>query len=414
MKSFDHRMMRWLLLPLLALLLNACSDDSEEANKQYANFTVQSGSPGYEDNELAPAATRAGDEPTAPVPVSWAPNTEQVKYYDYSDLNKVFEDQKNLVNKNIGVFFTKDTPFDDGKYYQEGTFFYRESKNEWNLTMDVSLGAYYLYGFIPREDVASASIAPNPTYSDGAVLTLHGMNTVTPSDVCVIIGAKEGTAENTVTGLQAGSFLTNVASTVEGEGGGENHIFLLFDHLYSALRFKFKVDEEYAALRTIRVRKLELIAYSDDSGGGVRAKYNATITLKKQDENASPIIGEVTFTPDNESSWVSPVPLFEGEVALSTTAPNEFMGCFVPGVNTYFKLRSTYDVYDTNTTINPKGNLIRQNCKAENTIDLRKWFGNVTTRRGHSFSLTMTVQPTYLYMLSDPDLDNPTVTIATE
>ena len=29
--------------------------------------------------------------------------------------------------------------------------------------------------------------------------------------------------------------------------------------------------------------------------------------------------------------------------------------------------------------------------------------------RGHCYSITMTVQPTYLYMLSEPDMDNPTV-----
>ena len=60
----------------------------------------------------------------------------------------------------------------------------------------------------------------------------------------------------------------------------------------------------------------------------------------------------------------------------------------------------------------PVGNLIRKDCQAENTIDLRKWFGNdLMTTRGHSYSLTITVLPTYLYVLSDPDLDNPTLTI---
>jgi hypothetical protein len=75
-------------------------------------------------------------------------------------------------------------------------------------------------------------------------------------------------------------------------------------------------------------------------------------------------------------------------------------------MNTYFKLRSTYDVFDK------QENLIRQGCHAENTIDLRQHFGNeINTMRGNRYSLTLTVQPTYLYMLSEPDLDDPTVTL---
>jgi hypothetical protein len=89
------------------------------------------------------------------------------------------------------------------------------------------------------------------------------------------------------------------------------------------------------------------------------------------------------------------------------------LGCFVPGDYHHFKLRSTYDVYDNNKTVeHPDGNLIRQGCQAENSFDLTKKFGNeLQVTRGHSYSYTITVQPTYLYMLSEPDMDNPTLII---
>jgi hypothetical protein len=196
-------------------------------------------------------------------------------------------------------------------------------------------------------------------------------------------------------------------------------VFLLFDHLYAALRFNFKVDDVYDALRTIKLRKLELVAYADDSGGGVWAKFNATVTLRQNTLGNSPIVGSVLYTADESSAYVAPVPLYEwdgtpntatdldNEVILNPDTPTQFMGCFVPGMNTYFKLRSTYDVYDK------QENLIRQNCQAENTIDLRQLFSNdLTTMRGHCYSITMTVQPTYLYMLSEPDMDNPTVRVS--
>ena len=61
------------------------------------------------------------------------------------------------------------------------------------MNMDIeNTGTYYLYGYIPKEDAEGVTISPNDTYHNGAVLTINGLNAVTPSDVCVIIGAKNG------------------------------------------------------------------------------------------------------------------------------------------------------------------------------------------------------------------------------
>ena len=69
--------------------------------------------------------------------------------------------------------------------------------------------------------------------------------------------------------------------------------------------------------------------------------------------------------------------------------------------------KSTYKyTYDKN------GNLIRQDCKATNTMVLEDLLREQTvTERGKRYTINMTIQPTYLYMLSEPDLNNPTVTI---
>lgn len=401
--------MRWLFLLAVALLLNACSDTDApgDQEKERVQIELLPFASSYEE-KLDVSLTRGDDSWTPPSP-----------YVTYDNLNSKFAKQKDLMGKSISVFFTKDDADP-----MEGTFFYRNSTNTWQLSnLDVTEGDYYLYGYIPKEDATSASITPNESYSDGAVLTIKGLNTVTPSDVCVLIGAKEGPDKyhdgDIDDPLRPGFFKTHINAT----DGGNNYIYLLFDHIYASLRFRFKVDPVYDALRTIRLRKLELVAYSSQSGGEVYAKFDAKITLKAT-SGASPIVGSVEFFPDENSTNVPPMPIFEGDVKLKTTAATEFIGSFVPGDNTYFKLRSTYDVYDKNVNKNgngepildedgePVGNLIRQGCKAENTIDLRKWFGNdLVTTRGHSYSLTMTVQPTYLYVLSDPDLDNPTVVI---
>jgi hypothetical protein len=70
-----------------------------------------------------------------------------------------------------------------------------------------------------------------------------------------------------------------------------------------------------------------------------------------------------------------------------------------PVLSSNLTLVCTYDVYDTNN------NLTRQNCKAENKLP------GGTVNRGEWRTVNLTVNPTYLYMLSEPDLDNPSITM---
>ena len=383
----------------MALVLVACSDDGDGL-RQRTTFEAMPGATEYVEETETRATLATRTDPVWPAP-----------YKTYDQINNLFPNQKDLVHKSIGVFFTK-----DGQAPIEGTFTYRN--NSWHLTTEIDANTYQLYGYIPKEDAASASIAANGTYSNGAILNLVGLRTLTPSDVCVIIGAKSESA----VGFTMGNFDVNIAAVTKGEKSS-NKIYLLFDHIYAALRFNFKIDAEYAALRTIKLRKLELIAYGDDSGGGVKAKFNATITLQKT-AGTSPIVGNITYTPDESSANVAPVALYEwdenpaNDVVLDDEEPTNFMGTFVPGINTYFKLRSTYDVYE-NTSKSGEHILLRQNCVAENTIDLREKFfaeleyvgGKYYSKRGHCYNYTITVHPTYLYVLSHPDLDNPSVSI---
>jgi hypothetical protein len=74
----------------------------------------------------------------------------------------------------------------------------------------------------------------------------------------------------------------------------------------------------------------------------------------------------------------------------------------MPNGITKLVLTSEYDVYDKD------GNLIRQNCTAENKLPVtpdEQW------KSGNRIVVPLTVEPTYLYVLSEPDLDNPTIII---
>ena len=354
-----------------------------------------------------------------PVTRAWTPPTG---YSTYGNFTAMFAEQVDLFYKSIDVFFTQ-----DGVAPMQGTFFYKESSSSWRFDTETDLKSetYYVYGFIPKEVAEGATISSsatandNSSYSNGAVLTISGLKSVTHSDVSVIVGAKNGSSDENDGGLTRGDFAV-AAKETSTSGATGNHIFLLFDHLYAALRFNFRVEYEYAQLRTIKLTKLELTAFeSVNTTAKIKAKYNATVTLTKTTGGASPI-ASVVFTPDASSADVPYEPIYSGdEVELpSGKYPDghdqagedkytSFMGCFVPGQNTYFQLRTTYNVYDR------QGNKIREGCVAENAIDLRSIFSMTATQleAGHRYNVSITVKPTYLYVLSEPDLDNPTVSI---
>lgn len=369
---------------IAALLLTACSNDSEEVKGVRASFEVRASAPWFIEAPHTNHFTR-----------SWTPPTG---YYSYEAISGQFEGHQSMEKTSIEAFFTQNnvTP-------QQGTFFYNEWSHSWKLSLEIKqTGDYCLYGFLPKDEATSSSIVPNVSYSNGAVMTLSGLSTVTPADICFIAGAKEGTDAETVEGLNTGKFVVNTKAT-----GGENHnyIFLLFDHLYAAMLLRYTVDASYDNLRTIKLRKIELKALPDNDGNPVKAKQDAVITLQANNTGASPLVGEVVFTPDNNSADAELEPMYEGEVTLDTSVPVNFMGSFIPGSTAYFKVRTTYDVYDK------KGTLLREGSEAENTIALRDLFEMSNVERGHMYSITFKVQPTYYYVLSGYDLNTPTMEI---
>lgn len=338
----------------------------------------------------------------------------------------------------------------------------------WKLSdiEDLPTGKYYVYGYIPADAAKKATISKLPdegaTYADGAVLTIHELKPIVPADVCVTIGAKEGfrqadedydggyytdsnnnkkydegepnNLDNKDIGdynpathrrynyLTPGDFSVNIHRVKKDLGVGDppnesNHLFLLFDHIYSGLRFRFKVQDKYDDLRTIVLKKVEL--KSDD----MYEKYDCTITLKANKTGTSPIssltFAKTSVTPPETNNVMSYAPIFNGAlydspepgypggIKLQKDTYTGLMGCFLPHESNIFTLKSTYDVYDK------QGNLIRQDCMAENKLNLDRIFENllVILERGTYYIVNLTVAPTYLYVLSEPDLNNPTIVV---
>jgi hypothetical protein len=280
--------------------------------------------------------------------------------------------------------YTPDKTTDMGIYMiKDGDLSYKEERlryaSKWFAFFEAEAQKNYtVYGYMPKITGMSSSLSS--VTPDGATLTINGIKPVTTDDICIITGVKE-----TDEGLKEGQFSWNTPTT----GNQTFYINILMDHLYAAAQFRLKIDAEYAALRTIKLKTMTL---RTDYGS-----VNAAITLAHNDTGASPITG-VTYTPSGDSDEIIIFNRDEG-VALDKTTLLTINSYFVPTLSDNLTLVSTYDVYDS------KGNLIRQNCTATNKLP------NLNAVRGQRVLLYMTVNPTYLYVLSDPDLDNPTIKI---
>lgn len=399
------------LLFISAISLSSCSSDpieprgGEKETMQGVPVEVMSCVTGFEDYGRT---TRGWTPPIAP----GTNDEKRYQFFDNPDLS-------------ISVFFTQNP--DAGESPEEEFFF--KINDHWRVSKtDLAAETYYLYGYIPHNESVIASVSKpsgeGKTFANGAVLTLENMPAIAPDDYCVIIGAKNGygngytaSGDYEITGLKRGDF-SYLARTTGESGTGGNYAFLLFDHLYAGLRVTMKVHGEYDVLRTIKLRKLVL---KTEGASPTKKKATATITLAANDVGSDPI-SSVVFTPTGDE--VAEDTIYNNNAGLTlTNTASTFMSYFIPQGVTKLILTSIYDVYDKNPAVkdgvpvldengDPVYNLIRKDCKATNTITLSDLFsGQTAAQRRIRGTINLTIRPTYLYVMSDPDLNNPTVEV---
>lgn len=303
-------------------------------------------------------------------------------------------------HKTIGVFMTPHKTSSLGNFIYEGV---EGGVNVWKSTVIVTPGhEYYIYGFMPREDADGANISPlDGDYSKGAVLSIVNYKTLTSADVCVLVGLRNATAEEKISGPAAAVPLGKFY--YKGMESGKNYIFVLLKHLYAGIHFETRIDHEYHRLRSIKIRKMELEAQN------ISEYVNLTATLTANDLGNDPVTN-VTYDFSSTTTNTS-IDLFEAaddsELMEVLETAESFLGCFAPSSCNSFVLRTTYNVYDS------MGNLIRENCVAENKFTSSDIPALGSLDAGNIVTLRLLIKPTYLYVLSDPDLDNPTITLTT-
>ena len=137
----------------------------------------------------------------------------------------------------------------------------------------------------------------------------------------------------------------------------------------------------------------------DNGQGDADANVNVTVRLR-----AGNGLGQssVVYTPTGNKA--SHTILENGSTFLNSNATAIGSGVKCPPslfdqAGTYMTLTCTYDVCGTD------GTTIRPDCTASNKMRVSGM------DHGKMNTVTVTIAPTYLYVLTDPDLNNPTIYI---
>ena len=384
MKKILNILLKGLLCMSAAWLFYSCSDDSGTAKQIVHEQNVRElhvvlGSQQYEDvtpstRTTLPTGYEEYNYSTALVPIT------QIQGYMTIPAN---------INVDAGE-----------ERFLPCLFSYSDTEDNWTSRIALEDQTYYFYGFMPREDIGgSVSIAAYGTgdgnYANGAVLTFDHLNAVTSKDLCIVVGMKgygKGTAVPTDMSDRLGKFNYNPSS--EGD-----NLYLLVDHIYSGLEFQMKVNSKYDELRTIKIKSIKLMA---DNGENSVETIKTKVTV--QAGSATPMSVETVGSYQRGSGNGNAAVLYESdnsEGKVLTTEYQSFLACLWPNVNHKFVLETKYDVYDK------KGNRVREDQTARNAITLQH-----SIPVGTKYIVNIEVTPTFLYVLSDADLDNPTFKVA--
>lgn len=370
-----------LMASTITLCLSACSDDASELGSNWDTLELVSFSqPLVDVDQATTRAITLPDNYSVFSDIYPQASSEYATIHAYLITNNAVSNEGNFTFNKDAVIKT-----DDGVITKTG----------WSSNISVKQGSnYYVYGFMPAS--LSASIAKNNgSYDNKAIININNLDAVSPADICVVTGVKG--FETPITDSSTSGRVDLGSFSYTGQAKGNNYIYLLLDHLYACVDLEYTLEAFYSTLRQIKLRKVEIAATNSK-------KHNLTVTI--DGNNAA-----VYSVSDTEASNASGnAVIYDKTETEAENIPNTLEGFlnvpgfFKPELTNQFVVTSYYDVY------NRKGDLVRKGCKAENKLSLR----GTNISRGQKRTVKFTIIPTYLYVLSEPDLDNPTIELTAE
>lgn len=282
----------------------------------------------------------------------------------------------------------------------------------WRSTLEVEADkSYYVYSYTSLPGATDYSL--NFTGQNDVNLTFNGLSLISGTDPLVSTAAAgkylvKNPAQAQYPELTEGSFSIGKVETPANDKSTK--VFLAMKHLFAKATLSFKVDSTYNELRTIKVKEVTVSTTAGGTLPGIHKinfRKNTDIAQLVKDETTSVsnesqtsvdiLRGEsstVTFDDPDAKDCVTLVPDSFIEFGWFTFLPATYLG----GNNPSLSITVTYDVYDKSNPAVP----LREDQTATNGNILK----NLTSggAAGNNYRINLTVNPTYLIVLSDTDV----------
>lgn len=243
---------------------------------------------------------------------------------------------------------------------------------------------YYIFGYMPAGIGSNNSVTVNSATT--ATMTFSNLPTMTDQDICVIVGVKEGKTQLGIS--DQGSFAYHAPeNTSDGY-----YVSLLADHLYASVEFRVTIADDYNVLRKVVLKKMTLKCLNAG-----KTLMDTEVTLTMNDQSTHPIASDPVPTMKTGGAEAYVLYTSDEGVELSTTEYQSFTSSFAEGVGADLALECEYDLYDRVSGDNSK---IETRTVVNGLSSLLK-----NQKRGRNKVINLMVDPTYLYQLSDGDVD---------
>lgn len=263
------------------------------------------------------------------------------------------------------------------KYHNETATHYWRAQN---LKVKPGTHNFWLYGYMPAIEGITGEVLGQRR------LKLSGIQPISSQDICIVTGVR--VHETSALPLR-GTFEFEYKNSDYNDVTVLN---LLLEHMLGHVDFKFKIGSRYSQLRKIKVKSLTIKTTSKSS-------ISATINLPENTEDVVTI--SYTATGADQTYTTTLLANTDTPLELTTTGVSVSSGINVAvgtGLSENFILESEYEVYDL------KNNKLSTRTASNN-------LSGALPVMGQKKEVVLTVEPTYLYQLSDDDLNNPEVTI---
>lgn len=269
----------------------------------------------------------------------------------------------------------------------------------WTSTLEVTHDLRYrVYAYSP---VPFPAETISFDYNGGTPkLTFTGLSVITETDPMASVAAAGGTGDTPATDFSEGSFSIGVVNILTSP---KTKVWLAMNHIYSKATISFVVNAGYDAIRTIVLKNATVSIPTGILPGlstytFAKGSSPAVATWSSSDLNGDAKTIDLMFGPTAEPDLLDlsgdPEPQPLNQVTLSASSKKFAWFCFLPKSKPALTLKVVYDIYDK------EGNLIR----ADQTVTNANILANLSSvAAGNNYNITVRVNPTYLYQLSDSD-----------